>query len=166
MEKFRIDGLDIEVGNKVYTTRYVLIVITLLFLLIITNSSHSGYLQLTITLPLTLLLLLEIRRLVYKPTLLVIGYDGIYHFKKGFISWGNIEHVEYYVNERNMLEKSLKVHVREGETWINYWFLKPINMSNNILNLSMSYTDCNVKKASQHAKVMKTWYEAYRRNIG
>ena len=166
MDKYQINGLKVEVGNKVYTTRYTLIAVTLFFLFFVTNAERGGYLQLALTLFLVLFLVIEIRRTVYKPTLLAIGYDGIYHCKVGFISWGNVDRVEYYVNNRNILVKSLKVYIKMPEVTQNYWFIAPISMKHKVLDLSMSYSDCNVKVASAHAKVMKTWYEACRETAG
>ncbi|MBE3761832.1 hypothetical protein ACEV9Z_13190 [Vibrio parahaemolyticus] len=166
MDKYQIEGINIEVGNKIYTTRNTLIAVTLFFLFLVTNSERGGYFQLVLTLFLAIFLVIEIKRLVYKPTLLAIGYDGIYHCKVGFISWGNIERVEYYVNNRNILVKSLRVYIKTPKITQNYWFIAPIALKHNVLNLSMSYTDCNVKAASAHAKVMKAWYEACRDTAG
>ena len=55
----------------------------------------------------------------------------------------------------------MKVYIKEPKTTLNHWFLSPIKIKHDVVEMGMSYTDCNVKSASEHAKVMKAWYEAW-----
>ncbi|PMJ97869.1 hypothetical protein [Vibrio sp. 10N.261.55.A7] len=160
MRKFHIYGLDVEVGNKTYTTRYRLIALLLALLFLLTNSGQAGYIEALFVAPPFILLLHEIYRLVNKPTILVVGYNGIYHHKLGLIPWSNIEQVEFHRSMTTLFVKSLIVFIKEPQVSYNYWFIKPIKMENKRIYISMSFTDCDVESACQHAKVMKSWYEA------
>ncbi|WP_141705985.1 hypothetical protein [Vibrio rumoiensis] len=167
MKRVNIDGIDIEIGNKVYTTKHwylagLISVVSFILLNIdaaYENNTLEGIL-IILTVPL-IFLIHEIHRMVYRPTLLAIGYAGIYSPKTGLIAWSNIESINYQISPSNSLLKSLIIYVKEPNFTMNYWFFEPIKMIENPIYIRMDHTGYDIKKAKQHADIMKSWYETW-----
>lgn len=164
MQKISVQGVEVLVGNHVYKTRYCRLVIFGFFLLVSSPATRGNEPLFAYVLVLIFfgLLVHEIRRMAFKPTLLVIGYDGVYHHQIGFVPWSNVESIDFFVGSTNTMHKALILTTIERRVKLKYhWLPRPIRVESNVLRLDMSYSDCNIQKAYTNAKVMREWYLAH-----
>lgn len=164
MQKITVEGIEVLVGNHIYKTRYCRLVAFSFFLFMFSAATSNneplfGYILVSIFFS---LLVYELYRMVFKPTLLTIGYEGIYHFKIGFVPWSDIESTDFFVGPTNSMHKALVLTIYEPRVTLKYhWLPRPIRVESKELRLDMSYSDCNIKNAHTNVVVMRQWYLAH-----
>ncbi|MGC9461232.1 hypothetical protein [Vibrio genomosp. F10] len=116
--------VDLPVGVRVYKTRFILIGIVFAGIYCVTPT--SSVMDNALVGICSTFIMYEIWMMAKGRTILVISYDGIYHFKYGFISWEVIDRVEVvkYEELRRLNFPGVILHFNKEESLKRFWNTK------------------------------------------
>ncbi|MEZ9233844.1 hypothetical protein AB4259_22595 [Vibrio amylolyticus] len=154
----------LPVGVRVYRSRWCLVFSTLAAIFYLTPTSNN--LEVFIVVSLSLFCFYEIYAWIKGRTILVISYDGIYHYKHGFISWSLIESLKY----RSALKRShgvftsgIEVTLTEKKVSYCYWLPNHQKLKQTqSIYLRLVGVDCNLKSVVEYSDKLLKRHRRYR----
>ncbi len=155
---------NLPVGVRVYRSRWCLVFSILAAILYLTPTRNS--LEVFFVITLSSFCLYEIYVWTIGRTILVISYDGIYHYKHGFISWGLIESLKYrsaFKRHHGVFTSGIEVTLTEKKVSYCYWLPNHQKLiQTQSIYLRLVGVDCNLKSVVEYSDKLLKRHRRYR----